>query len=149
MSQPQSLPANIVEFTLVDADGAPHEYMLVKHGATEGQVITWSLIAFGGEPLGALAQSIFSGSGQASIGSMMDDPKALASINWGNLGRDIAASVQGTDMAGLTRKLLINVHRDGKSLRDPSHFDAAFQANYGELMKLLWEVVKHNRFLGL
>lgn len=137
------------EFTLTDFDGEVHQYAVLPHPPDIGQEIMWQMIAFGGEPLGALAQSLVAGADVKSLKGLLDDPKILESIDWGALGRNIASSVGNTNMSMLTGKMLLFTHRDSQPLRDKNAFNAAYKANYGELLRALWEVARINHFLGL
>lgn len=141
-----------IEFTLPDAEGVAHRYVLLPHGATEGQRIVWQLIALGAEPLARLAQGLLTAEG-ASLRGLLDDPNTLkamgARLDVSALGADLKRSIQSMPMDAITASLVSNVTRDSKQLSNPSHFDAAFACNYAELMRLLWEVIKLNRFLSL
>ncbi len=143
--------AGVVTFTVDDGDGNSHTYICTLHGTEDGQNVVWALVALGGEPLGALLQGaagklVAEGS---SIGDVLasDASDVVKSIDWSGVGRDIAASVARTNMPELTRLILRHTHRDGAQLADKMAFNAAYRANYGELMRALWEVIGANRFL--
>jgi len=141
-----------IEFSLPDGDGVAHRYVLVPHGATDGERIVWQLVAFGAEPLARLAQALFLLEG-ATLRSMMDDPTALKRmgerLDTSALGGDLKRSITTMPMAEIRAALVSRCTRDGKQLSNPAHYDAAFSRNYGELGRLLWEVIKANRFLSL
>lgn len=132
-------------FTLDDADGQSHVYRVKKHPAGKGQDIMWSLIAFGGEPLGAVVKKLAA----AAQGEGGLDAKVFANVDWGQAGRDLASSIGRTNMSGLSARLLSFTWRDDEHLLDPKKFDVAYEGNYAEMMMALWEVVKINRFLPL
>lgn len=133
-----------IEFTLNDADGNPHQYMVVQHPADTGQDLMWALVSFAGEPLGAVAKKLVTAGAAGGL-----DASVISEIDWGQLGKDIASSVDRTDMARLTTLLVANTTRDNQWLKDQAVFKGAFQANYSELMMLLWKVIEVNRFLPL
>ena len=140
-----------IEFTLPDADGVAHRYVLLPHGATEGQRIVFQLVALGAEPLARLAQGLLTIEG-VSLKRLLNDPAALKTLgeklDVAALGGDIKRSIASMPDQ-LTAALVSRCTRDGKQLSNPSHFDTAFARNYGELARLLWEVIRVNRFLSL
>ncbi len=138
------------EFTLNDADGKSHDYMLVQHPADEGEEILWTLVGLSGEPLGRLAVSVLDGR-QGPVRGLLDlnIEQLLASVDWAVVGRDISSAVTRTRMPALTKRLLKYVSRDGQQLANELVFKTVFQANYSELLQLLFKVVEENRFLPL
>lgn len=143
--------AGIVEFELNDHDGKTHKYLVTLHGTEEGERILWQLITLGGEPLGALCQGaagklIAEG---GSLGDVLDGGAAemLAEIDFAGLGRQVSNAVARSNMPALTKAIFKFAHRDGKPLRDPAVYNAAYRANYWELLQAQWEIVRANRFL--
>ena len=132
------LPANIHKVEITDRDGNPHDYMIVLHSAMEGEPLMWQMAAMAGESLGGVLAAALGGGGLDS------------DIDFGAAGRDIANALKGNNMPAFRRDVLKHTTRDGKSLADPVAFNAAYQANYGELLKALREVLRVNRlFPGL
>jgi hypothetical protein len=143
--------AGLRTFTLSDADGAEHHYQVVLHPPEQGQRILWALVALGGEPLGALLGGVVGQLvlGDKTIGDLVDSSveDVLGEVDWSAVGRNVSEAVRRTDMPTLSKALLAHTVRDTKQLRDPTNFGAAYQANYGEMLQALWEIIKANRFL--
>lgn len=125
------------EFTLNDADGNPHSYVIVaRHNITDGHRLMRRLQALIAGPLGGLIDGLAGGKGSSSGSTGPELVRALASIE---------------DMT-LVRQLLAHVSRDGVLLSGPTALKAlndAYQGNYGEMDAACYEVIKHNRFLSL
>jgi hypothetical protein len=144
-----------ISFTLTDADGGAHRYEVTPHNALEGQRITYTLLRLGAEPLGRLVQTGLQNAGllDGGLRSLLDDPAALgrlaAGIDFAAVGADLQKSMGSMPMEALTLDLMAHAVRDGKQLRSPLHFNAAFTRNYMEMLRACWEVVKANRFLSL
>lgn len=138
-------------FELKDADGNLHEYRVVPHKATDGFQVTLRLIALGAEPLGRLADSVFSGQGDVSLNMIMDDASVVEGLAFAAVGADLSRGILSSAMnvPALVRGILKNTLRDGKPLDKDLNFNDAFSRNYLELMLAVYEVVKVNRFLPL
>lgn len=143
-------------FEATDADGKTHEYRVVPNTAVSGLDITLKLTAIGAEPLGTLADSLFSGSGAGklkglSVGSLLDDETILDGIDFAKIGGDIRRTIVQSSMAipSLIHAVLKNTLRDGKPLESVVHFNDAFTRNYGELFVAVFKVIQVNRFLPL
>lgn len=135
----EELPANIHKVQITDRDGSPHEYMIVLHSAMDGEALMWQLAAMAGESLGGVLAAALGGGGGLE-----------SEVDFGAAGRDIATALRRSDMTAFRRDVLKHTTRDGKSLADPVAFNEAYQANYGELLKALREVLRVNRlFPGL
>lgn len=145
--------ADPITFTLVDADGQPHEYSCRPHPAREGSDIMWRLVALGAEPLGRAAKGLLHTLDAGNLRQLMDDPNGLekiaAAVDFAALGADVRAALQATPMSELVHAVLKYTSRDGKGLSNPILFDAAYTRNYGELLRAAWEAVQANRFLSL
>ena len=141
-----------IELVLTDADGKPHTYTIVPFGATEGSAVLWQLLAMGSEPIARLASGALAAGDGMSLRALMDDPAVLdrmrKTIDIAGVGADIRSTIRSTNMQAIQASLVSRCTRDAKSLANPTHFDVAFARNYIELGKLLWEVIKLNRFLG-
>jgi hypothetical protein len=81
-----------------------------------------------------------------SRGETDDFSKMLSKIDLSTVGQELSKALLTGRAPKLTRRLLQHVHRDGKPLRDDGHFGRAYQANYYELMQLVWKVCGINRF---
>lgn len=158
------IDGNIQRFTLKDADGNPHEYVLVRHGATRGQKIMWQLVALGVEPLAQIGAGIVSAAEvfdklgdllNVAKGEGAGDPSLeairpmLDAVDLKQLGANIRNAILSTDMPQLTLDLVANMTRDAKGLDKAQNFDAAFQGNYVELQQAVWQSVVRNRFISL
>lgn len=124
-------------FHLDDADGTAHEYVIMApHGAAEGTKIMLKLAALIAGPVGGLIDGLAGKGGPGATGPELS--RAILSLGDNDL----------------IKQLLVNVTRDGKALGGASPlaaktFNDAYQRNYGELCRALWEVVAYNRFLSL
>lgn len=145
---------NPIELHLADARGTSHEYLITPHKGTEGVKLCRRVLGMAGAPIGRLMSG--------SLGDIVD------AVQEGELSLDsdageLVALLEGVDVAQIVqdlqlaigeagddlffRSLFRHTHRDGKLLADPANFDAAFQANYLELFKAAWEVIRVNGFL--
>ena len=127
------LPANMRKCVIHDVDGNPHDYMIVLHPASEGEDIMWQLAAMAGESLGGILAGAMGGGGLDS------------EIDFGAAGRDISNALRRSNMPEFRRQVLKHTTRDGHALADPTHYNEAYQANYGEMLKALREVLRVNR----
>lgn len=143
--------AGVREFSLVDADGAEHRYLVALHPAEQGERIVWALVGLLGGPLGGLLKGalgeLLSAGGTVEELLARDARELLGAVDWGTVGRELAAAVGGGNVPTLSREILKFAHRDGKPLADRVQYSAAYQANYAELARALWEVSRVNRFL--
>ena len=132
-------------FTLLDADGQPHEYEVALHKATDGQPIMWELYALAAGPLSGAVGAL---AGSGKIADVLDTD--LSGLDFGAVGEGLSRSL--LTMPKLTPRILAGTFRDKKRLfegSDSSTFDAAYRGNYFELVRAVWEVVQANRFLPL
>jgi len=121
-----------IRFSLTDADGGPHDYLVALHGAVEGQGIAWRLLAAGAEPLARLIASASGGLDAAALGS---------------LGADVRAAILSVGAPAMTRDILRYTSRDGAPLANDAAFNAAFRGNYSEMLLAVRRVTEINRFL--
>lgn len=139
-------------FTLTDSSGKPHTYTVQPHPAGEGTRLVITLMGLAGEPLGRVLNSNLAGlvgkvqSGEVNLESNVND--LLQDIDFSSVARDLRLALAAVDGLQLFQDLLKYTHRDGYPLAESGHYDAAFQQNYGELLKAVWEVIKRNGFLG-
>ena len=140
------------KFSLADTSGNPHDYTVQPHPAGEGTRLVLTLMGLAGEPLGRLLESELGGvaekikSGEVSLD---DDVSELAKgIDFSAIARDLRMALAAVDGPQLFCDILKYTHRDGHPLAESGHYDAAYQQNYGELLKAVWRVVQVNGFLG-
>ena len=127
------LPPNVHKCRIADRDGVEHDYLIVLHPASEGEELMWQLAAMAGESLGGLRAGALGGQG-------LD-----ADADFAAMGRDLANALRRTNMGDFRAKVLKHATRDGQALANPINFNAAYQANYGELLKAIREVLRVNR----
>lgn len=142
--------AQLHTFTLTDADGNVHEYSTMRHGASQGlKVVLW-LTSLSGETMGRVAQSFLNGQ-QGSLAELIDTDmaKLAAMFDWAAIGKDVATAAGNATSPALIHELLRHTSRGQKQLANPLHFDQAYQANYVEMGRAVWEVLRVNRFLPL
>lgn len=120
-------------FTCVDADGNEHEYTVHLFLAEEGEKILWELVSLVGPAAGGLLVAWVNGGG-------ID-----ASLDTSGLGAELGTALRRANMPGLRRALLNKTYRDGQALNTATTFNAAYTANYGEMFKAQWEVLRVNR----
>lgn len=164
MDPQQQAPVNtgIHEFELVDARGKSHRYSVTEHPAGEGMEIMFALLSMGAPTVlglaGAAVQSerllgmvieAFSTESDGTPPSREDFgdlAKLAVGIDLPSVGRELGVALAGGKAPQLTRKILSRVNRDGQFLRNEAAFDMAFQANYLELLVLIFRVCSINRF---
>jgi hypothetical protein len=133
------LPAT---FNLTDAEGVEHTYVSHLFGPDDGEKILWQLVALVGPSSVGLVIALAMGE---SLGDAID-----TSIDIGAVGSELSMALRKTNMPGLRRAILLQTYRDGKQLKDANNFRVAYTANYAELLRAQWEVLRANRlFLGL
>jgi hypothetical protein len=105
--------------TLTDQKGAAHQYLVLPHGAMSG-------FPLGAELLDLLGETL-------------------------RFERGVGACIEGLAKGVLKRgdvklilRLVEHVSRDGERLNDEAVFNRVFQANYGELLRLLVWVIEVN-----
>lgn len=169
----QSIPG-IVTFTLLDADGVPHNYTVGEHPAGDGMAIMYELLGLGaptvvgvveaglksGELIRAAWEAFRGGGGEAqapTAGALMervqssdwkDFLKLLEDLDLSGVGGALEHAFVTGKAPALTRRVLAHTHRDGKPLSGPA-FEQAYQANYWELLQAVWKVCQINRFFPL
>lgn len=140
---------------LLDRNGQSHTYIIAPHNPLEGMAIVQQLAGLGLEPLartleGALPQLL------PLLGKNKGAPSAEqleAVIGNLKLGEAMASLSSGFAKlpSALIRQILAHTTRDGKLMGGSAEinldFDAAYRANYGELLRAVWEVIGVNGFL--
>lgn len=153
-------------FKLADRAGKQHEYRVEPHPGTVGLSIALKVQALVAEPIvevvraalaspgierigAALREGTDADPGELLAGALGDLIPALREADLGMLARAVSAALASPGGPQLARDILSRSYRDGRALSEPMVFDEAYQANYGELMRALLEVVQHNGFFPL
>ena len=145
------------EFTLQDAHGVDHDYMVQLMPATKGAAVSFELMALVVEPLAPMLGGVV----HAAMAAMdRGGASSKASDVLGDI--DVGVMLEGLDFAAvgaaisavvaripqpLVRTLMGTVHRDGQPMSKQSAFDQAYTGNYMELMRALGKVIQANHFL--
>jgi hypothetical protein len=144
-----------ITFDLVDANGVPHRYTVVLHPADAGAGVSMALLGLGLEPLARAAGALFDEGGLAiAVNALRDEgDKTRATELLGKLDLPGVAAALGPALGrpstlALLRSVLAYTHRDGAKL-DGIAFSTAYQGNYAEMYRAVWEVAARNRFLPL
>lgn len=132
--------------SMTDDDGQSHEYSLIQHGASEGFDLLPRMLEVVGEPIAVAL--LGDGSSDVDLDQLRDGAVEMElSLRGDLLGPQITTFCRrlvAAGGAGLVRDLLKYTQRDGKPLADRTHFDAAFQGNYGELMMAVkWAITEN------
>lgn len=159
-----------IDFTLQDAHGQPHRYLLTLHGGLAGRRIVFRLISLLGASAGELIGSLLKAEPvAAALGKLVavgperrdavvagalaelldgDLGALLGSLRTGDAGSRLAAAASelAAEDDRLVDELVRYAVRDDRPLSNPAEFDRAFRGNYVELLALLWRVVSENRF---
>lgn len=149
--------AEPAEFTLTDAQGESHEYMITPHAASDGTRLCLRIMAMAGEPLGRLVSGnlgelieLFK-SGEIDLDGEIDKELAKLKdldVDLGATVRDIQAAIAEAGDEKFFRSLLRHTYRDGDPVHQEHNFDRFYQANYLELFQAVWKSVQVNGFLG-
>lgn len=105
--------------TLTDAQGEPHQYVVLPHGAMTGFPLGAELLDLLGETLRF----------ERGVGACIEG---------------LAKGMLKRGDVKLVLRLVEHVSRDGERLKDEAAFNRAFTANYGELLKVLVWVIEVN-----
>lgn len=145
------------QFTLTDANGKPHDYLVTEHPGGEGMTIMFELLALGAPTVLGLAGAAlkseellgsvigaFKAEGESTAGDVSELARQFAALDLGSVGNELGKALAMGKAPELTRKILSRTHRDGRPLA--THIDIAYQANYLELLTALWRVCSINRF---
>lgn len=113
-----------------DAQGDAHVYVVTEFGADEGFDLAMDLVSIVGDAISSVASAL-----------VLDQGAAL-----GMAAMRIAAKVQEKGGSALAKRILRDTTRDGKKLAPNVKgegdekvwtFNAAYRANYGELLRAL------------
>lgn len=140
-----------IRFTLPDSSGESHDYTMTLHLGGEGSILAMQIMGFIAEPALNAVMGLLEHSG--GTGAQLLDLQTSAlfdGLDQSTIGPALGRILTNPDAHKIVRRDLVKyVHRDGKPLAQDTNFDQAFQGNYGELFKVVWEVAKRNRFLPL
>lgn len=148
-------------FTLHDTHGKPHQYMIQEFNAQEGLEL---MCVLGGLGVPALAGTVSVGlrspelldagldviegraDGVVTSADREQFSEMTASVDLAPAAREFALALLSGKVPGLVQRLMESVFRDGAPMSDAAHFNAAYRANYAELMKAAVEVCRRNGF---
>uniref|UniRef100_A0A6M3MCI8 Uncharacterized protein n=1 Tax=viral metagenome TaxID=1070528 RepID=A0A6M3MCI8_9ZZZZ len=151
------MPQEQHEFTLDDADDAPHTYLMHELPPKVGMRLCFRLYGALSAPLTrvlgtAVTELEAMMSGASTLKDLLDDPRviarltgALKGVDWSALGSDVGAVLRDPNLADDCRELLSTTFRDGTRLT-AGGYDLAYQGNYIEHHRAILEAVKYNRF---
>jgi len=129
-----------------DDYGGEHDYLIIAHPSGKGWPLLLRLLKVGGKAFNVTV----SGSPSkvaAELGEMIDKYKSMmetevSKSGIGNLVFSLAADL--LESPEIVSGLFAHTARDRGDLSRPDDFDSAFQANYGELVFAIVEVIKLN-----
>lgn len=141
-----------IKFELVDSNGATHQYVMTRHLGGEGSLLAMRIMGFCAESAISAMLALL-GKAKGSIKDLIDNVNiedVLADLDSEAMGPAVSRVLADPSAHRIARHDLMKyVHRDGKALAKETNFDQAFQGNYTEWYKLVWEVARRNRFLPL
>lgn len=134
-----------------------HVYTSTLLPAEEGIEVIAALVALAGEPLAAVLESVLGDPKRLALlaraatdeGDTTSISDLLGGVSLAQVGAALRTGLAGAKAVPVVRALVKWTHRDGKALRDPGEFNAAYRGNYGELARALFEIVKVNRLFPL
>jgi len=139
-------------FELNDAQGKPHQYIVIPHGWEDGLDVVDALLNIGLGPIAELMYATAMNSAKETSeagGASVDTEALLANFD----RKEAVKSIRdGLRTAGGMRKLapllLKNTHRDGEPLNGASVMQV-FPQNWGELRDILAKIMEINGFFAL
>lgn len=138
------------EFTLTDAWGVEHSYLVSYHGASEGLEIVAKLGALVAPSLGKLVSALSDGDGLSAVldasFKATDLEGMLKLLDWSLVAGELKLALMDPALVPLVKRILRHTVR-GKTPLEMG-FDQAYRANYAELYKAVWEVIRINGFFG-
>lgn len=145
-----------MSFTLKDARGGEHKYVCVLHGADVGIGISMALLGMGLEPVAKAATDLLSAEGGLAmiLRAIKDDKdttrasELVSKLDLPGVAEALAPALAKPEAAQLAKDILSCTLRDGEALKGAG-FARAYQGNYTEMYRALWEVVRRNGFLPL
>lgn len=157
-------------FTLTDARGGAHNYLVTEHPAGEGMEIMFGLLGLGAPSVvglvavGIKSVDVLKALFGALAGGEEEGIQKINGADWAILAalfKDVDLSTVGLEIGKalgtgkapeLARRILSRTLRDGKPLfvaGNGQAFEQAYQANYGELLQAVFRVCAINRFFPL
>lgn len=137
-------------FQITDGDGQPVTYLVIPHPWSEGLAISTRLMAAGVDGLAGAIQ--FKDIIDAIMADKSADLKGMltSAINPGALLEGVKNLLMAPDSARFIAAILRYSTRNGVPLERAGVVDlSAYQGNYGELWRAVYEVIRVNRFLSL
>lgn len=139
-----------VEFneTVTDDDGVEHEYRIIPFNPDDGFDILSAVLACTSEPLGRIFDAL-GGEEETTIESAGANLAQLLGqeVDTVKLGGAVAELVSGIQKQGgsrLVKRILSQTFRDGHRLNDAAAYNRAYRANYGELFRAIFAVLRVN-----
>lgn len=154
------------QFSLDDRAGKAHQYRVEPHPAGVGAALALRVQALATEPLVEVLRTIASAPGLQRLGTALQEGseqdttalladaagdllRTVKDLDLSTIGRTLSGMLATKDGPDLVKQILARTWRDGRSLGEPMDFDAAYQANYGEMLRAVFEVVRYNGFFPL
>lgn len=133
------------------------QYVTTLLPAVDGIRILSKLVALLGEPIAGLFEVVAKDptklakvlAAARTPGDTTKIEDLLGGVSLSSLGRDLRAGLSTVDAVPLILEIVQTSHRNGKALRDPTEFNLAFRGNYGEMFRLVFELIKVNRLFPL
>lgn len=132
-----------LEFTVLDNQGKPHNYVVSLFPAEEGIRLLGEVMGIVSGPLATVAGAA---AGAISEGGKLSD---VLERELGSLDTEaIANQLRTTFMSGAPSKLMLRLvtgaTRDNQPLRSSSALDDAYAGNYVELVRAAWKIAEGN-----
>lgn len=153
--------AKSATFTVPDADGVEHTYLVNAHPAEEGiDLSLWFLAHLGGLFSGLLPALVSGGrklleEGGGTVSGVLDDPNAaarlfgvLADALGPDAGATVAREIRTALLAPSAKPMLLALFKYARRDGNPIIFTRDFQANYLEMYRSAWAIVQVNGFFG-
>ncbi len=145
-----------LSFILKDAKGTEHKYVCVLHGADIGMRISMQMLAMGLEPLAKAASDLLTAEGGLAMliralkdkGDTTEATALLLKLDMQGVAAALSPALGKPEAAVLVKDILAETLRDGVALKGAG-LAQAYQGNYGEMYRAVWEVVRRNGFLPL
>jgi hypothetical protein len=150
-------------FELPDRDGKTHSYIVDPHPGGPGAALALRIQGLTLEPVAEAVRTIASIPSIQQLGTALreggeapdstqvigDVLGAVREVDMTALGRSLGSVLSHPGGPELIRAILERTARDGRRLSEPAYFDAAYERNYGEMLRAVVEVVQFNGFFPL
>lgn len=151
-------------FSLKDAEGNDHEYVVMLHPAHEGDSLAWRIQGLGVAPLVEAIKGLAQAPEvQALAGAMRGDTDAetpaevmtdagaglfaaLGDIDVTPLASSLQSVMAHPDLPKLAREIMKHTARDRQKLGMDTAWSTAYRGNYGEMMLAVARVIQLNDF---